>query len=70
MKYASPGMYAKCPFYRRESRFSVCCEGIGEGTEFSIKFQTEEDKKQYIRAHCNQMKSGCELRIALQKKYR
>lgn len=69
MKYVSLGLYAKCPFFLKESKFSICCEGIREGTEFSIKFQTEEDKKAYIRTHCNRMDCECELKTAIEKKY-
>lgn len=69
MKYTAQCLHAKCPFFRSESKYSICCEGARSGTELAIKFQTDAAKADYARTHCRQYDSDCEIRAVLQNKY-
>ena len=41
-----------CPFYQRESRLSIVCEGYCEEQQIGMKFRTEEEKLQWQQKYC------------------
>ncbi len=49
----------KCPYYIRESRYSISCEGLEEGTEHVTKFATEMDKIRFQRTRCYSLSCPC-----------
>lgn len=62
---------AKCPFYRYETRRSICCEGVREGSVISSHFLDEEECKAYRGEFCNRLPGyeQCELYQVIMKKY-
>lgn len=46
------GGMAVCPFYQRESRLSIICEGYCEDQQVGMKFRTEEEKRAWQREYC------------------
>mgnify|MGYP005760012999 CR=1 FL=1 len=46
------GGMAVCPFYQRESRLSIICEGYCEEQQVGMKFRTEAEKRAWQREYC------------------
>ena len=63
------GENIKCPFYLRESEYTITCEGVETGTELATKFPSEKTKKEYQKHKCYHAKNGCALMRMLEKKY-
>lgn len=61
---------AKCPFFLRDSKRSITCEGVAPGTEMMSRFPSVTDKVAYMRGHCFRFNSGCEIARLLQEKYK
>lgn len=58
MSYYNKGMYLiDCQFYIRESAKEITCQDIEEGALSSKKFDSEERKIAYQKAHC---RAGCD----------
>ena len=45
---------AKCPYYERENRIAIFCEGCVVGSDgfYAHIFITEGEKRQYFARHC------------------
>jgi hypothetical protein len=70
MPHFNGGM-AVCPFYERESRLSIVCEGDSESRNFGIKFRSEEDKCDWEKKYClGFFYSQCPMAAALLRQYR
>lgn len=41
-----------CPFYQRESRLSIVCEGYCQEQQIGMKFRTEAEKIQWQQKYC------------------
>ena len=41
-----------CPFYQRESRLSIVCEGYCQEQQIGMKFRTEAEKLQWQQKYC------------------
>lgn len=53
VNYYGPGIVnTDCPYYKRESRLTITCEGTYKGTENCLKFETEEKKIEFQKKHC------------------
>lgn len=62
---------AICPFYVKEARLSITCEGLSEGTVCMTRFATTEEKTQYQAMNCEMYnyENCCRLAAALMTKY-
>ena len=63
------GENIKCPFYLKESKYTITCEGLESGTELATKFPSGEAKKEYQVHNCYHGKNGCAIMRLLEKKY-
>lgn len=53
------GKSVKCPFYHREERQLLKCEGPIIGTTTHLVFGNKEDKDLYKRLYCNKKYCDC-----------
>lgn len=60
---------AKCPFFCRDSEKQITCEGYLEGTNFSIKFQDEGKKDEYLKNYCMKYPNSCPINNIIESKY-
>lgn len=69
-KYSCKGeVAAKCPFYIRESRLSITCEGADEHAEFAAKFETQAEKLEWQQNRCFQFHPDCPIYRMAARKY-
>ena len=65
------GVKTICPFYIREARKSITCEGLIDGTDGMMRFDDEAAKQRYQEEHCEcaDYFSRCRVAEALHKRY-
>ena len=59
----------QCPFFLRNTRLNIVCEGIIEKTENIMKFESEQSKMEYQRRNCFSYPNQCIICKTLEKKY-
>lgn len=61
-----------CPFYLKEARKSITCEGLTEGTTNMTRFASEEEKHSFQAANCEMYNFGrfCPMAAAIMRKYK
>ena len=59
----------KCPYYLRESNYSISCEGLEENTVNTIKFPTEKEKKLFQKRCCYRLDRPCTAAQILNERY-
>ena len=64
-----PIVNADCPYFLREYKRTITCEGLIDGSTNTIKFDQEEDKASYIKEHCFCYPNTCHIACALDNKY-
>lgn len=73
MGNTTAGANTICPFYKKESRQTICCESEHDAAPANVSsvltFRSEEEKKAYQKDHCFQYKSQCEIAKGLYDKY-
>lgn len=62
------GENVKCPYYSRESMYSITCEGIVSNSELATKFSDEKEKKIYMERNCNRYPNVCPIMRLLESK--
>lgn len=61
----------QCPFFVRESKDMLCCEGYISETCMTTSFSTRAQKLRYIYSHCVKVDGGsCYLARSLFEKYK
>ena len=61
----------KCPFFKREAKNLLCCEGYIEGTCMTTSFRSRGAALQYISDNCSEIDGGsCPMAKNLYEKYR
>lgn len=60
-----------CPFYIKEAKKSITCEGITDSVTSVTRFGSYEEKRSYQHQNCerNDYAACCELAAALCRKY-
>lgn len=59
-----------CPFYLRESEYSISCEGIVDNSKTILKFTSKKQKKYHQFDYCyHSVYENCPLYQLLLKKY-
>lgn len=62
MSYSGYGdLIAKCPYYTRESKYSLVCMGILPGSELASKFDNEKTKKEHMKRNCAKYPNVCPI---------
>ena len=44
---------AACPYFVREKRLEICCEGMAAGMDTGLCFCREADRKEWFSAYCS-----------------
>jgi len=72
MPHYTTGARAKCPYYVREAKQSLSCEGQIEGTVGMIRFRSTAEKKRHILECCESdlYAAKCPVAAALETKYK
>lgn len=71
MRYWSRGMTnTVCPYYQRESQYTISCEGLVEGADAVQRFTKEEDKEKYQQKECYRYPNDCPIARLLDRRYR
>lgn len=47
---------SKCPYYKRERKLSITCEGLIDGTFMQIRFPDPEFRLRHQRCYCRNVK--------------
>ena len=63
-------IHAKCPYFIRDSKNSITCEGFTDRTELKTIFESESQKDDFLRDNCKCLISDCPVRAGLDMKYR
>ena len=60
-----------CPFYLKEARKSITCEGLVDGTMSMTRFASEEEKQHFQGARCARYNYDalCPIAAALMQKH-
>jgi len=65
------GSRTVCPFYLKEARKSITCEGLADGTMSMTRFASEEEKQRFQAENCEMYNFDrfCPMAAALMRKY-
>lgn len=69
MAKSKVSVYAKCPYYRREERQKILCEGVQDGTSIHLVFGSVPSMKGYTKCFCKGDYNRCLLAKMLNGKY-
>ena len=59
----------KCPFYKRNDTKKVCCEGLEEGSQIVVEYDSKNKFKEKIRKNCAENYKECEVYQMILQKY-
>ena len=59
----------KCPFYRSEDNFRVCCEGQDSTSSYHVVFRSSADKRSHSARYCCGDYRQCGICQTLYRKY-
>lgn len=45
--------FVKCPFYRKNEKNRIVCDGICKGNTINLSFEDCRDKKMYMKEMCD-----------------
>ena len=61
---------AKCPFYHKEDRYKVFCEGVENASSINLNFPNTREYKAYKEEYCNNKYYKCPIYNMLYSKYK
>ena len=61
---------AKCPFYHKEDRYKVFCEGVDGTSSINLNFPTSKAFRAYTAEHCDRNYCKCLVYNMLYNKYK
>lgn len=61
---------AICPFYRKEDRYKVFCEGVDGTSSINLNFPTSKAFREYTEEHCDRNYRKCLVYNMLYSKYK
>jgi hypothetical protein len=63
--------YVKCPYYHNNDANRIVCEGLCEGNTINLVYESQADRKQYMKDVCNSILAcrDCPIHILLDQKY-
>ncbi len=59
----------KCPYYRKDDKETIYCEGITSGCKLSLSFLSKKEKQCHMDNFCADTYRYCELYIAISLQY-
>lgn len=63
--------FVECPFYHRHETNKIVCEGLCEGNTINLVYESQADRKLYMKENCNSILGcrDCPIYIMLDSKY-
>lgn len=61
--------YVKCPFYLRDSKCKITCQGVADGNEIIMKFSAAQDFEIQMGTFCCDKYRNCEVYRMLRQLY-
>lgn len=63
--------FVKCPFYRTNDTNRIVCEGLEEGNTINLVYESQTDRKEYMKENCNDIEKchSCPIHKLLDKLY-
>lgn len=61
--------YAVCPYYKRNDRSKICCEGICSNSTIHLAFSSPDQIKSYKQVFCRDHWVNCRIADMLNRKY-
>lgn len=58
-----------CPYYKKEDKLKIYCEGVAPDTNTNTPFPSKENMKKWRSENCEKPRSSCPLRIGLNAKW-
>lgn len=52
-------VYVKCPFFHKDDKSSIVCEGCEENSSVRQTFANKEKRQQWQKKYCNDTHSCC-----------
>ena len=62
-------IYVKCPYYHREEKQKIFCEGVQKGTSIHLAFDSNAKLKGYKDCYCKKDYNKCLLAQMLNRKW-
>lgn len=59
----------KCPFYKKDDKNTISCEGTEMAQTLTLRFGSGTQKSCKMEKYCNQKYESCEIYKAIMKKY-
>lgn len=69
MAKSDVNIYVKCPYYRKDDRQRIVCEGLGAGNSIQMVFDNQSYMKSYEKAYCKRCWKDCCIAQMLNKKW-
>ena len=60
---------ALCPYFQYSQRKHIVCEGIIDGSNTRLEFDTQANRNKYRRRFCDSKYQKCEIHRMLERKY-
>ncbi len=61
--------YVQCPYFRREEKTRISCEGITDNNIINLMWPTKAEKMKYLKSVCCQDYTACKIYKLLEEKY-
>lgn len=61
--------YAVCPYYKRDDKQMICCEGIESGTVIRLAFSSAVRRKDYKDQYCRRCWMQCRVAQMQNQRY-
>ena len=59
-----------CPYYQRESQYTISCEGLIGETDTVQRFTKEKSKENYQQKECYRYPNECPIAKMLDRRYK
>lgn len=69
MSKCQSGVDVICPFYRKNSKESITCEGMIPDTRCMHSFRSAPERAKHMGIFCGAMYRNCEAYAAIMEKY-
>jgi len=58
-----------CPYYRKDTPETICCEGVTQESKLLLRFATKAHKLRHMALFCESQYRMCELYRAVDQQY-
>lgn len=69
MANTAGGVLSLCPFYLRDGKCSITCEGLIDNSRMIIMFEEAQQRQEWQEKNCYLYRCDCPYKKILEKKY-